>query len=210
MADMINETIMNYLPTDESHYLSFTSFAEDKLNKQSWEIKKSNKHFRKYTNLPDTIQIQKGARVMFLNNTLYNNGVCNGSIGIIMKIHNKESIDVTFPTKNGLCYITVNKTTDRFNYNGQPASRHQFPIQNAFSLTVHKTQGLTLPHVTTSLDSQMFTTGQAYVAISRARTWESLTLTALEYNAIKTDEQVIIEYNRLQEKYNRLISSFEF
>ncbi len=35
MADMINETIINYLPTDESHYLSFTSFAEDKLNKQS-------------------------------------------------------------------------------------------------------------------------------------------------------------------------------
>ncbi len=40
---------------------------------------------------------------MFLNNTLYNNGVCNSSIGIIIKIHNKESIDVTFPTKNGLC-----------------------------------------------------------------------------------------------------------
>ncbi len=56
----------------------------------------------------------------------------------------------------------------------------------------------------------MFTTGQAYVAISHARTWESLTLIALEYNAIKTDEQVIIEYNYLQEKYNRLVSSFRF
>ena len=210
MADTINETIMSYLPIDESHHLSFTSFAEDKLNRKSWEIKKSNKHFRRYTNLPDTIQIQKGARVMFLNNTLYDNGICNGSIGIIIKIHNEESIDVAFPTKNGLCYITVNKTTDRFNYNGQPASRHQFPIQNAFSLTVHKTQGLTLPHVTTPLDSQMFTTGQAYVAISHTKTWESLTLTALDYNAIKTDEQVIIEYNHLQKKYNRLVSSFGF
>jgi len=153
MADMINETIMNYLPIDESHHLSFTSFAKDKLNRKSWEIKKSNKHFRRYTNLPDTIQIQKGAHVMFLNNILYDNGICNGSIGIIIKIHNEESIDVAFPTKNGLCYITVNKTTDRFNYNGQPASRHQFPIQNAFSLIVHKIQGLTLPHVTTPLDS---------------------------------------------------------
>ena len=27
---------------------------------------------------------------------------------------------------------------------------------------------------------------------------------------IKTDEEVIIEYHRLQEKYNRLISNFAF
>src|SRR6266498_2363467 len=148
MVDRINEIAISYLPIDDSYDLSFTSFAQDKLNKELWGIKKCNKHFRKYTNLPDTIQIQKGACVMFLNNTLYENGICNGSIGIIMEIHSEESIDVAFPTKNGICYVTVNKTTDRFNYNRQPASRHQFPIQNAFALTVHKTQGLTLPDVT--------------------------------------------------------------
>ncbi len=36
-----------------------------------------------------------------------------------MKIHNKESIDVAFPTKAGLTYITVNKITNRFDYNEQ-------------------------------------------------------------------------------------------
>ncbi|CAB5298187.1 unnamed protein product [Rhizophagus irregularis] len=208
MADRINEIAMSYLPIDESYDLSFTSFALDKLDNESWDIKKCNKHFRKYTNLPDTIQIQKGARVMFLNNTLYENGICNGSIGIVMEIQNEELIDVAFPTKTGISYITVKKTTDRFNYNGKPASRHQFPIQNAFALTVHKTQGLTLPDVTVALDSQMFAAGQAYVAISRAKTWDSLTLTALDYDSIKTDEKVIMEYSRLQEKYDRLITSF--
>ncbi len=73
---------------------------------------------------------------MFLNNTLYENRVCNSSIGIIIKIHNEESIDVAFLTKIGIIYITVNKTTDRFNYNGQLASRYQFSIQNAFALSV--------------------------------------------------------------------------
>ncbi|PKY57323.1 hypothetical protein RhiirA4_280730, partial [Rhizophagus irregularis] len=76
--------------------------------------------------------------------------------------------------------------------------RHQFSIQNAFALTVHKTQGLTLPDVTVPLDSQMFAAGQAYVAISRAKTWDSLTLTALDFDSIKTDEKVIMEYSRLQ------------
>jgi ATP-dependent exoDNAse (exonuclease V) alpha subunit len=145
---------------------------------------------------------------MFLNNTLYSNGIYNGSIGIITKIHNEESIDVTFLTKTGLTIVTVNKTTDRFNYNGQPASRHQFPIQNAFALTVHKTQALTLLHITISLDSQMFAPGQAYVAISRGKTWDSINLIGLDYDAFKTDESIVIEYERLQVKYDQLVASF--
>ena len=169
MVDTVNETIINYLPIDELDQ-PFTLFAEDRLNNELWSIEKSDKLFRKYTNFPSTIQIQKGAHIMFLNNTLYENGIYNSSISIIIKIHDEKSIDAAFLTKNGLCYITINRTTDRFNYNGQPASRNQFPIQNAFALTVHKTQGLTLPHITVSLDSQMFATGQSYVAISHAKT----------------------------------------
>jgi len=46
--------------------------------------------------------------------------------------------------------------------------------------------------------------------ISYAKIWNSLTLTALDYDSIKTDEQVIKKYHRLQEKYNELISSFRF
>src|SRR4051794_25633054 len=125
-----------------------------------------------------------------------------------MKVYNKQSINVAFLTKKGICYVTVNKTTDRFNYNGQQASRYQFPIQNAFSLTVHKTQGLTLPDITISLDSQMFAPRQSYVAINRAKTWDSVNIITLDRNAIKTDEKIITEYQRLQVKYDNLVSSF--
>ena len=43
-----------------------------------------------------------------------------------------------------------------------PASRSQFPIQNAFALTVHKTQCLTLPHTSLTVDENMFAAGQVY------------------------------------------------
>ena len=89
---------------------------------------------------------------------------------------------------------------------GQPASRRQFPIQGAFSLTVHKTQGLTLQDITVSLDSQVSAPGQSYVAISCAKTWDSLNIIALDPNAIKTDQQIIDEYARLQIKYDQLIA----
>jgi len=56
----------------------------------------------------------------------------------------------------------------------------------------------------------MFAAGQANVAVSRAKTWDSLTLTALDYDSIKTDKQVIMEYHCLQDKYNKLVASFSF
>ena len=65
---------------------------------------------------------------MFLNNTLYENGIYNGSIGVVIKIHNKQSIDATFVTKNGLSCVTINRTTDRFNYNGQQEINFPFKM----------------------------------------------------------------------------------
>lgn len=38
-------------------------------------------------------------------------------------------------------------------FDGKPLSRCQFSLQNSFALTVHKTQGLTLPEVSLSLDN---------------------------------------------------------
>jgi ATP-dependent exoDNAse (exonuclease V) alpha subunit len=56
------------------------------------------------------------------------------------------------------------------NFNGMPAKKIQFPLQDAFALTVHKTQGLTIPHSTLSLDKSIFADGQAYAAMSRSPT----------------------------------------
>ena len=58
--------------------------------------------------------------------------------------------------------------------NGAPASRTQFPLIDAFALTVHKVQGLTLPDISLNLDTQMFEKGQSYVAISRCNNWKNV------------------------------------
>ena len=50
----------------------------------------------------------------------------------------------------------------------------QFPIAPAWAMTVHKAQGLTLDDVRIDLGHGAFSTGQAYVALSRARTIEGL------------------------------------
>ena len=50
---------------------------------------------------------------------------------------------------------------------------------NLNELTVHKVQGLTLPDILLSLDSQMFEKGQAYVVISRCNNWNNVKITSL-------------------------------
>src|SRR5438034_1092072 len=89
---------------------------------------------------------------------------------------------------------SFNSNKEFFTFNGMPAKRIQFSLQNAFALTVHKTQDITLPHSTLSLDESIFACGQAYVAISRSPFWNKLDITSFSINSIKTDRHVLKEY----------------
>ena len=67
-------------------------------------------------------------------------------------------------------------------------------------MTIHKVQGLGLPSVTLALNSNIFSDGQAYVGLSRATALERLSLSALDFDAIKADPEAIKEYERLEAK----------
>jgi hypothetical protein len=52
------------------------------------------------------------------------------------------------------CFMTAEteQDTSYFTANGIDYSRRQLPIQNAFALTIHKVQGLSMSMITVSLD----------------------------------------------------------
>jgi ATP-dependent exoDNAse (exonuclease V) alpha subunit len=185
------------LPVTESKFL--ISLATDFINNQQSNPDDYQKLFKKKTNFPNHLRLQQGARVMYLKNNLMNQGICNGTIGIVTDIDLENlEVRVAFSVVGGIVDIGIKKETVTFLIDGKPSSRCQFPLQNAFALTVHKTQGLTLPEVSLSLDNQMFSPGQAYVALSRCSDWSKVHIASLHSSAFIVDKSMLEEYERLE------------
>ena len=69
-------------------------------------------------------------------------------------------------------------------------SRTQIPLMAAWAMTIHKSQGMTMSRVIVDL-RHAFEPGQDYVALSRAKTLEGLTVEGLPNREMAPDEQVI-------------------
>ncbi|PKY12567.1 hypothetical protein RhiirB3_518103 [Rhizophagus irregularis] len=74
-------------------------------------------------------------------------------------------------------------------------TRHRF-------LRVEDAQGLTLARVCLALDGNIFSPGQAYVALSRYSSWDNLEISHLDKSAFMVDQDVILEYQRLTDISN--------
>lgn len=76
------------------------------------------------------------------------------------------------------------------------ATRWQLPLTLAWAISIHKSQGLTIERLLVNL-VDCFAVGQAYVACSRGKDMDSMTLKNFKANEIKTSETVKKFYKSL-------------
>ena len=86
-----------------------------------------------------------------------------------------------------------------FRFKEVSVHRQQFPLVLSWASTIHSVQGLTVDQIVIDL-SRTFAPGQAYVALSRVRTLDGLQLLNFKKTAIKKNQEVDVEMQRLKTK----------
>ncbi len=147
----------------------------------------------------ENLHLKEGAQIMILKNDAGEfKRYFNGKIGKIASL-TESKIIVEF---SDLTKVQVEKASwNNIQYTWNKEKRKieekvigtftQYPLRLAWSITVHKSQGLTFERVYADLGSA-FEDGQVYVALSRCTTLSGLVLkTQIPRSRIRTNQKVI-------------------
>ena len=135
-------------------------------------------------------------------------GLVNGSIGtvtsfIVRNTGNREdvqSISVKFDNLDKI--VNIERESSSFEVlRTVYYTRKQFPLMLAFSITIHKSQGLSLQSAIVDAGAFTFGAGMTYVALSRVTALPGLHLIDLDRQKITCDKKAVEELNRLREVY---------
>ena len=175
------------------------------------EAKKADSDVAK--GLEARLLLAKGCRVMLKANLWTECGLVNGSMGTIQDIIYEEQGPPSLPTAVFISFDQYEgptiATTEGVNVvlivpikctweskSGTQCSRLQVPICLAWAITVHKSQGLTLPKTKIDLRDKEFAAGLSFVAISRARSLNDICFNYFSFERL----QRIKTCRRLQER----------
>jgi ATP-dependent DNA helicase PIF1 len=117
------------------------------------------------------LELMVGAQVMLIANIDPDIGLVNGSRGVITSFCPSTELPIV-EFVNGVRRPigTHSWPIEDFEF----VSRIQVPLRLAFAITCHKCQGATLDSALVDIGSGIFEYGQAYVALSRARSIDAL------------------------------------
>ena len=150
--------------------------------------------------LEPIVFLAKDARVMLTMNLWSTVGLCNGATGKVVDIifqNNCQPRDLPiaviseFENYTGpvfyvnksfcvpVCPITVTSQSETGFH-----ERQQLPLRLAWALTIHKSQGLTLPKAWIDIGKSERTAGVSYVAISRVKSLSSCVIEPMTYERL--------------------------
>ena len=144
----------------------------------------------------ETLEFKKGAQVMFVRNDLSpEKRYFNGKIGKITRLAGDEIFVRCKDEREDIAVTPIEWQNIKYSIDEETkeikedvlGTFTQYPLKLAWSITIHKSQGLTFDRVIIDARSA-FAHGQVYVALSRCRSFEGIVLSSrLNPSSVKTD-----------------------
>jgi len=196
---------------DEYNLQGFAGLQDETTNSRNETVFLSEKDgvFGKDSSLlpaPDRLKLAPGLRVMAVKNDA-NGRYVNGSLGTVMSCHisaddpEEEFVRVLFDGSADPAKVSRSKWTKSRQSWSESAGGiveeligefRQIPLVHGYAITIHKSQGLSLDDVRVDLGRGAFAPGQLYVALSRARSPEGLSLARpITAGDVRVDELLV-------------------
>ena len=149
--------------------------------------------------IDEQLVLKVGARVMFIKNDSSSDKLYyNGKLGVVTSL-SKQAINVR--CDDGTEVNVHNEIWENIRYNADSGSDQvqtevigtftHYPLRLAWAITIHKAQGLTFDQLIIDAEDA-FAAGQVYVALSRCRSLEGLTLlTPVPTHALTNAREVL-------------------
>ena len=152
------------------------------------------KKFHRYCPVSQRIELCVGAQVMLVKNIDLACGLANGSRGVVTGFNGGDMPIVRFLNgEERPIYMEAWEMDER---NRKVLLAHQIPLRVAYAISIHKSQGCSLDYAEIDL-SNIFEYGQAYVALSRVKSLNGLSIVSINYDGIQADPLAVSYYEKL-------------
>lgn len=149
---------------------------------------------------PTELKLKRGAQVMLVRNLNFDRQLVNGARGVVLGFVNSEKTggrDAPFVEfLNGTRMVLAQAEWAVESGGKVLARRKQFPLRLAWALSIHKSQGMTIDKLEIDL-ANAFEFGQAYVALSRGRSLETIRLLSFRPAVVKAHPAALNFYRQL-------------
>ena len=166
-----------------AHLLSSNEIKGDFIRTASKMVRDSNTEA--------ILALKVGCQVVFTVNYDKERSIVNGTRGVVTDL---TAGSVSVRTYAGLDILVTPFAFAREMGSGMALLVMQIPLAKAWALTMHKSQGMSLDNVDIDVGMGIFADGQAYVALSRARTLEGLYLRRFHAPALRSNAGVLAWY----------------
>lgn len=193
-VDSINARALQILDGDEITYTMQTTGKENYVES-----------LKRNCLALENLVLKKGALVMCIKNSQDKKYV-NGSLGVVTGFDEDTHYPIV-ELRSGRTVLMTPDTWELRDGDKKRASITQIPLRLAWAITIHKSQGMTLDAARIDL-RKAFVEGMGYVALSRVKQLDALTLLGINKMALMVSKDALAIDEHLQQQSQKAANDF--